>query len=384
MFIPTFDQNMTELTKPSFIEHFKSIEDPRIMRQKQHKLDDIFFITLCAVICGCDGWVSISKFAEMKKTWFEQYLELKNGVPSHDTFGRVFSLIDPKSFQECFSNWITSVVKHALGDVISIDGKCLRGSHDKGNNKAAIHMVSAWSSANKLVIGQVKVDEKSNEITALPELLERLDIAGAVITADALHTQTKTAHLIVEKGADYVLALKGNQSNLHNDVALFFEKTPASLLKTLCHNTTVDGGHGRVEERQISVCKQIDWLLENHNFPFLASIIRVTSKRFVKDKWSQESRYFISSIKEENAAFFGHCIRSHWGVENNLHWTLDMAFDEDHCRIRKGHSDENMSTFRHLSLNLLKEEKSAKVGIKIKRQMAGWDNEYLLKVLRAI
>lgn len=375
---------MTKLKKPTLIEHFKEIEDPRIMRKKQHHLDDIFFITLCAVICGCDGWVAIEKFATMKRSWFEQYLALENGIPSHDTFGRVFSLIDPKQFQSCFSDWIKSVVQHVTGDVIAIDGKCLRGSYDKQDNKAAIHMVSAWSSANELVIGQVKVDDKSNEITALPRLLEYLDITGAIITADALHTQKNTADLIVKKGADYVLALKGNQSTLHDDVTLFFEETPSAYLNALSHHLTVDAGHGRVEEREIWVCNQIDWLNSRHEFPHLSSIIKVKSRRFVNGETSEEDRYFISSIDGNDASLIGHYIRSHWGVENNLHWSIDMAFDEDRCRIRKGHADENMAMFRHISLNLLREEKTAKVGIKIKRQMAGWDMDYLLKVLGEI
>jgi predicted transposase YbfD/YdcC len=371
---------MDKTLKPSFMEHFKEITDPRIMRQKQYKLSDMFFITLCAVICGCDSWVAIAKFGEMKRSWFEEYLELENGIPSQDTFGRVFSLIDPKEFQACFSSWIQAVVKHVVGDVIAVDGKCLRGSYDKKDDKAAIHMVSAWSTANQLVLGQVKVDEKSNEITALPELLERLDITRAIITADAMHTQTKTAKLIVKNGGDYVLALKGNQSTLHDDITLFFEQTPQSLLDTLHYDKTVDGDHGRIEEREVTVCNQIDWLGE-HKFPHLASIIRVKSRRFCKERWSEEYRYYISSINKNDASLFNRYVRSHWGVENSLHWTLDMAFDEDHCRIREGYADENMSMFRHMSLNLLKAEKSAKVGIKIKRQMAGWDSDYLLKVL---
>lgn len=375
---------MATEAKPTFMEHFKNIEDPRITRHKLYSLDDMFFITLCAVICGCDSWVAISQFAKMKQSWFEQYLELENGVPSHDTFGRVFSLIDPQQFQDCFASWIKTVVRHVVGDIIAIDGKCLRGSYDKGDNKAAIHMVSAWSTANQLVIGQVKVDEKSNEITALPVLLERLDIAGAIITADALHTQTKSAELIVSKGADYVLALKGNQSTLHDDVTLFFEQTPKSLESTLHYHKSVDAGHGRVEEREFWVSNQIEWLKNQHDFPHLSSIVKVKSKRFNKEETSEETRYYISSINSNEAEQFGEAIRAHWGVENGLHWTLDMAFDEDRCRIRKGHADENMSMFRHLALDLLKAEKTAKVGIKIKRQMAGWDNDYLLKILGEI
>jgi predicted transposase YbfD/YdcC len=368
--------------KPTLIEHFKDIEDPRLKRKQLHQLDDIFFITLCAVICGCDSWVAIEKFANIKRTWFEQYLSLENGIPSHDTLGRVFSLIDPEQFQNCFSNWIKEIVKQVTGDIISVDGKCLRRSHDQSNNKSAIYMVSAWSHDNQLTLGQVKVAEKSNEITALPALLKNLDIKGSIITTDALNTQKKSATLIVSKGADYLTALKGNQSTLHDDVILFFENTPKSYHRSLNTHKAVNSGHGRVEERTVTSCNQIKWLTEQHSHPHLASIIRVKSRRFHKNEWSEETRYFISSIKHNNAEKFAHAIRAHWGVENNLHWTLDMAFDEDHCRIRQGYAAQNMAVLRHIALNLLTSETENKVGIKIKRQMAGWDNEYLLKLLK--
>ena len=368
--------------KLTLIEHFKDIEDPRLQRKQLHKLDDIFFITLCAVICGCDGWVAIEKFANIKRSWFEQYLSLENGIPSHDTLGRIFSLIDPKQFQTCFSSWIKEIVKNVTGDVIAIDGKCLRRSHDKSSNKSAIYMVSAWSHDNQLALGQVKVDEKSNEITALPSLLENLDITGSIITTDALNTQKKSAELIVSKGADYLTALKGNQSTLHDDVILFFENTPKSYENTLNTYKSIDSGHGRIEERTVTSCNRIDWLTEHNTHPHLASIISVNSRRFLANEWSEETRYFISSVKHNDAEKFAHYVRAHWGVENNLHWRLDMAFDEDHCRIRQGYADQNMAILRHISLNLLTSDKDNKVGIKIKRQMAGWDNEYLLKVLQ--
>jgi len=368
--------------KLTLIEHFKDIEDPRLQRKQLHKLDDIFFITLCAVICGCDGWVAIEKFANIKRSWFEQYLSLENGIPSHDTLGRIFSLIDPKQFQTCFSSWIKEIVKNVTGDVIAIDGKCLRRSHDKSSNKSAIYMVSAWSHDNQLALGQVKVDEKSNEITALPSLLENLDITGSIITTDALNTQKKSAELIVSKGADYLTALKGNQSTLHDDVILFFENTPKSYENTLNTYKSIDSGHGRIEERTVTSCNRIDWLTEHNTHPHLASIISVNSRRFLANEWSEETRYFISSVKHNDAEKFAHYVRAHWGVENNLHWRLDMAFDEDHCRIRQGYADQNMAILRHISLNLLTSDKDNKVGIKIKRQMAGWDNDYLLKLLQ--
>ena len=243
-------------------------------------------------------------------------------------------------------------------------------------------MVSAWSHDNQLTLGQVKVDEKSNEITALPALLENLDITGAIITTDALNTQKNSAKIIVEKGGDYLSALKGNQSTLHDDVTLFFENIPKSYIESLASHKTVEKGHGRIEAREVTSCNDIEWLTKEHEHPYLASIVSVKSRRFHKGECSEETRYFISSVKHNDAERFAHYVRAHWGVENNLHWTLDMAFDEDSCRIRKGFADQNMAILRHISLNLLKSETEHKVGIKIKRQMAGWDNDYLLKVLQ--
>ena len=248
--------------------------------------------------------------------------------------------------------------------------------------KSAIYMVSAWSHDNQLTLGQVKVNEKSNEITALPALLANLNIQGSIVTTDAMNTQKTSANIIVEKGGDYVSALKGNQSTLHDDVRLFFENTPQSHINSLCTHKTVDAGHGRIEEREVTSCNDIDWLIKAHPYPHLASIIRVKSKRFIADEWSQETRYFISSLTHNDAEKYAHYVRAHWGVENSLHWTLDMAFDEDSCRIRTGAADQNMAILRHISLNLLKADTEQKVGIKIKRQMAGWDSDYLLKVLQ--
>jgi predicted transposase YbfD/YdcC len=275
-------------------------------------------------------------------------------------------------------------VSLALGEVVAIDGKCLRRSYDKGEDRAAIHMVSAWAQGNRMVLGQVKVNEKSNEITALPKLLDMIDIAGAFVTADAMHTQTKTAGLIVDRGADYVLALKGNQSTLHDDVALFFEQVPVGYEKTLCYNEDIDAGHGRIESREVWVCNNIDWLTKEHDFPHLASIIKIKAKRYVDGRWSEEVRYYISSIKSDDAAKIERFIRNHWSVETGLHWVLDVAFNEDDCRVRIGHAAENLSTSRRIALNLLKADTTKKVEIKIKRQIAGWDERYLLQQLSLI
>jgi predicted transposase YbfD/YdcC len=245
-------------------------------------------------------------------------------------------------------------------------------------------MVSAWAQGNRLVLGQVKVDEKSNEITALPKLLEMVDVAGAIVTADAMHTQTKTASLIISKGADFVLALKGNQSTLHDDVILFFEQMPTKYEKAVCYNENIDSGHGRIEVREAWVCNDIDWLTKEHDFPHLGSIIKIKAKRYVGERWSEEVRYYISSIKSDDAAKMERFIRDHWSIETGLHWVLDVAFSEDDCRVRMGHAAENLSTFRRIALNLLKADKTQKVGIKIKRQIAGWNEKYLLQLLSLI
>jgi len=338
---------------------------------------DIFFITLCGVISGADGWVAISEYGKAKEEWFKEVLGLENGIPSHDTLGNVFGMIDIEQFERCFISWVNDLQELSEGEVISLDGKCLRGSKDE--DKSAIYMVSAWASENKLVLGQQKVDEKSNEITAIPKLLEQLDIAGSVVTMDAMGCQTAITEQIVEKSADYVLSLKGNQGSLHQDVKLFFdsEKTCPEVAYE-----SFDAEHGRYETRTIRVSSDIDWLRQLHpHWTALNSIIAVTSTREIKDKTSQETRYFISSLGANNPQRLAHIIRAHWGIENNLHWILDTAFDEDAQRQRKNNSAANLSIVRHIALNLLKAEKSAKLGIKNKRLKAAWNNHYLLKVL---
>jgi len=363
----------------SIIEHFSSIPDPRIDRRKRHKLSDIFFITLCASICSANDWVAVELFGKAKEEWFTELLGLENGIPSHDTFGNVFAVIDTQLFSECFSRWVADLTELSGENIIAIDGKCLRRSIDKASNKAAIYMVSAWATENQLVLGQQKVDEKSNEITAIPKLLLQLDIAGAVITMDAMGCQTAVATQIIEQKADYMLSLKGNQGNLHKDVKLVFESEntcPAVGYESY------DVGHGRIETRTVRASSDIEWLKKQHpKWAGLKSIVAVTAKREYNDKITEETRYFISSLDATNPKYLGHVVRAHWGIENNLHWVLDYAFDEDSQRTRMGNSAANMSIIRHISLNLLKSESTAKVGIKNKRLKAGWDNEYLLKVL---
>lgn len=370
---------MTVRPTASIIEHFASIPDPRLERRKRHKLSDIFFITLCAAICGADDWVSIEQFGKAKEKWLTAVLGLQHGIPSHDTFGRVFALIDTQQFSECFSRWVADLSDLSGGEVIAIDGKCLRRSLDNASEKAAIYMVSAWATQNQLVLGQQRVDDKSNEITAIPKLLTQLNIEGAVVTLDAMGCQTAIAKQIVDKKADYLLSLKGNQGTLHQDVKLFFES--ANTCPPVGH-TQYDGGHGRIETRIVRATSNIDWLKKDHpHWAKLTSIIAVTAIRECKDKTTEETRYFISSIDATNPERLGQIVRAHWGIENNLHWVLDHAFREDDQRMRSGNSDANMAIVRHIALNLVKTEKTVKLGVKNKRLNAGWDEHYLLKIV---
>jgi len=306
-------------------------------------------------------------------------LALEHGIPSHDTFARVFSLIDTQKFSECFSRWVADLSNFSDAEVIAIDGKCLRRSLDSAAKKSAIYMVSAWATQNQLVLGQQRVDDKSNEITAIPKLLTQLDITGSVVTLDAMGCQTAIAQQIIDKKADYLFSLKGNQGTLHQDVKLFFESSNTS--PAIAHEN-YDKGHGRFETRSVRVTSDIEWLTKNHpQWSKLTSIIAVTACRELKGKTTEETRYFISSLNASDPERLGQIVRAHWGIENNLHWVLDHAFREDEQRMRAGNSDANMAVMRHIALNLLKADKTLKVGIKIKRLNAGWDEDYLLKII---
>jgi len=372
--------NPATIPTTSIISHFSSIEDPRIERRKRHELKDIFFITLCASICGADSWVAIETFGKAKEAWFTNLLSLKNGIPSHDTFGNVFSLINTEEFCHCFSRWVDDLRQISKLDIISIDGKCLRRSLDASSSKAAIYMVSAWSSRNQLVLGQQRVGDKSNEITAIPKLLSQLNIAGSVITLDAMGCQTKVAEEIINGGADYMLSLKGNQGTLHDDVTCFFESKQTSPPVGF---KSIDGDHGRIEQRSVRSSSDIEWLKERHpHWRGLRSIVAVTAQRECSNgNTSEETRYFISSLDATDPARLGYIVRAHWGIENNLHWVLDYAFDEDSNRARKGNSAANMAVVRHIALNLIKADTSSKIGIKNRRLKAGWDNDYLENLL---
>lgn len=375
---------MTATPGSTITAHFASLTDPRIDRTKYHQLLDILTIALCAIICGADEWVAMEEFGKAKREWFDTFLDLPNGIPSHDTFGRVFAALDPEQFAACFLAWVQATVTVTDGAVIACDGKTARRCHDHGAGKAAVHTVSAWVSAQQLVLGQRAVDEKSNEITAIPALLDLLLLKGCIVTIDALGCQREIAATIIEKEADYVLALKENHETLSHAVAHLFADAEETAFADYAADTaqTVDSGHGRVEVRRywtISDPATITHVDPERAWRGLRSIGMVEAERRERGSVTRERRYYLTSLTD--AATFGRAVRAHWGVENGLHWVLDIAFREDESRARVGASAANLVVLRHIALNLLKQERTAKVGIKNKRLKAGWDERYLLKVI---
>ncbi len=371
----------------SFQAYFADIEDPRVERTRRHELLDIIVIAICAVIGSADDWVDVEAWGNAKLDWLRQYLPLPNGIPSHDTFGEVFGRLKPEQFENSFLRWVQAVMGATGGKVVAIDGKTLRRSHDRRLGKSAIHMVSAWASTNHLLLGQVKIDEKSNEITAIPALLEMLALNGCIVTIDAIGTQKEIARAVVDQGADYVLAVKENQGHLYEDIVATFQEAEQHQFEQVPHTyaKTTNKGHGRVEIRECWAIERWDYLealRTAEDWPELRSLILVRSERRVGDQLSVERRYFIGSRPDPAQRQLA-VIRSHWGIENELHWCLDVAFGEDDSRIRKGDGAQNFSFLRRLALILLKREATAKMGLKAKRLKAGWDNAYLLAVLAA-
>ena len=367
----------------SLLKHFESLEDPRVTYLVEHRLLDIIALTICGVICGADSWVEIEAYGHSKADWLQSFLALPSGIPSHDTISRLFAMLEPAPLQSCFTNWVKSIAELSDGEVVAIDGKCVRRSYDKGKGKGAIHMVSAWAHENRLVLGQVKVDSKSNEITAIPKLLEVLDLQGCIVTIDAMGAQTAIARQIVEQGADYILSLKGNQGDLHQDAEALFNWALKTQFKDIPHeyHQTLDKGHGRIEIRRHYLLGSVEHLLHAERWCGLKRVGMIESERRIDSQpTTLERRYYLLSL-EGDVQRFATAVRSHWGIENQLHWCLDVAFDEDQSRIRSGHAPENMTLMRKIALNLLAKESSVKVGKKAKRLKAGWDNDYLLKVL---
>ncbi len=362
---------------------FAQLKDPRMNRTKLHSLTDILAIAICAVICGADGWVQVQKFGNCKKEWFNTFLDLPNGIPSHDTFGRVFAALNPAAFEECFMQWVAALATASQGRLIAIDGKTIRRSLDTASDKAAIHMVNAWCATNHMALGQLATDAKSNEITAIPKLMELLDLKGAVVTIDAAGCHKKIAQQIVEQGGDYILQLKGNQGTLHKETVELFDQCLTDDCHGIAYSTaaTADKGHGRIEQRRLWATSEVNWFAEKAKWKDLRSLIRVQAKRTVDGETSSEYRYYISSMPASNASGLLGYIRDHWGVENSLHWCLDISFREDECRIRQGHAAENFARLSRIALNLLKAETTNRCGIKTKRLCCGWDHDYLLKVL---
>lgn len=382
---------MQKHPKLSLIEHFETLSDPRVDRTKDHDLIDVLIIAICTLLCGGESFNDMEDFGYAKHDWFKTFLGLRNGIPSHDTFNRVFAALDPQQFLDCFLGWTQSLRRAVAQEIVALDGKALRRALNK--DQSVKYIVSAWAESNNLVLGQWKVADKSNEITALPQLLRVLELSGCIVTLDAMGCQKKIAQEIIESDADYVLALKGNQETVHQEVKDFLDQALAETQKPrprgaklspaaagLAALETVEKDHGRLETRRYYQSSQMAWFADLEQWEGLKSVGMVEAMREVDGKTSVERRYYLSSLPV-NIELFARAVRSHWGVENKLHWVMDVCFREDQSRARAGYAAENLATLRRLALNLLKREKTKKRGIRGKQLNAGWDHAYLLRLL---
>ena len=366
---------------PEFLTHFEAIPDPRQAAKVTYPLNEIFLLVLCAVISGADGWTSVALYGRKKLDFLRRFLPFKDGTPSHDQLGILFSRLDPEALQNSFTNWVASL-PDMLEGVVAVDGKALRRSFDSTSNTGAVHMISAWSCEQKLVLGQRKVADKSNEITAIPKLLEILALEGAIVSIDAMGCQRKICQQIMDKDADYVIGLKGNQGSLHEDVKLFFEEHLDRGIggEFLRKSETTDADHGRLETRRYTVCTDIEWLEKRHHWPGLKAVIMTEYTREIRGKVKRIRQFYISSMTADAEKMAAH-IRNHWQVENCLHWVLDVTFRQDDCRIRTGNAAANFAAINHAAINLLRQG-PGKMSMPQKRRSAAWDDAYMEQLLR--
>ena len=379
---------MWQTTIRGFEDCFGTLKDPRVKRSRRHELLDIIIIAVSAIICEAENWVDVAEFGRIRLEWFQGFLHLPNGIPSHDTFRRVFALLNPEEFERCFLMWANGLRQATSGQLVAIDGKILRRSHDSASGKTPLNLVSAWASENHLVLGQLRVKDGSNEITAIPPLLKVLALEGSIVTIDAIGTQKEIVSQIREQKADYVLTLIENQKLLYEGVEDSFKEGIKASFKDIAHDyyQTVDKDHGRLESRKywtISDPAYLNYLNQSGDWEDLRSIGMVEAERNVKGEVSREIRYYITSLPG-NAKEFGRAVRGHWGIENGLHWILDVDFHEDDSRVRKGYGAENMAMLRRLALNLIKQESTMRKSVKGRRLKAAWSGDYLLQVLTSM
>lgn len=381
------NQISTELIKDTVNQYFGSLRDPRLTNRTTYSLVDILFVTICAVLCGAEDLEDVATYAQEKREWLQSFLNVSDQTPCYSTFWWTFVLLKPEDLERCFVDWVQALITVQTGETIAIDGKALRGTNDPKRSGSFVHMVSAWGANSNFTLAQVKVDTKSNEITAIPKLLDMMNIEGAVVTIDAMGCQTAITEKIVDSGADYILGLKENQPHLYDEVVNYFSQVVDDELEEaecqlfVSENASEKEKHGRIEVRKIYTTGAIDFLPQKGNFKKLQSIVCVCSKRTVGDKTSEEKRYYISSLPS-NPERQGDAIRSHWGIENKVHWVLDVAFNEDKLKAKTGYIAENLAVIRHIVVNLLKNDRKTKGSIAKKRFKAALNEGYFMEVLK--